>query len=259
MVSVSMVNYTKDGEKLVAAAAKRTLSRKDFDIIASSMGDDEVDIWVKETFKRGHFSPWEHSVYTFEVKCSRVCSHQLVRHRIASYSQLSQRFKVVKEYKVITPPSIRKDEELLKLFNEFVNKAYELYMEFIKAGVPPEDARYILPQGVHTKILVTMNAREILHFLSLRMCSRAQWEIRRIAWSLWSELLKVHPKLFRYAGPRCILYENQVRAEPATLIEFIKGKAEFTISKCPEGVPKDKIRDCLLKTIKELGIDLRIR
>lgn len=253
MISVKIINYTKDGDKIIAAASKRTLSFKDFSIISTSISEDEISTWIRETFKRGHFSPWEHSTYTFEVICSRVCSHQLVRHRIASYSQLSQRFKVLKELKIIIPPSISKFEKAKKLFDEIVKKAFDTYINLINLGIPVEDARYVLPQGILTKILVTMNAREILHFLSLRMCKKAQWEIRKIAWLLWRELMKIHPKLFMYAGPRCVLYENQVRKNPATLKDFIEGKENFTIEKCPEGIPRKNIKECLTNTLKELG------
>ncbi len=268
---VRIVSYTEDGERLVAASSKRSLSSKDVAEIFEKMGDDEVEIWIRETLRRGHLSPWEHSIYTFEVVCSRVCSHQLVRHRIASYTQLSQRYnerllepRDPRYWLDLSERVINKDPKAL----EEIGKAFYLgdpdwpedqrlwmaseyarsvarYWELRERGFSREDARYILPQAVATKIVVTMNAREILHFLGLRMCTHAQTEIRIVAWMLRNELIKIHPRLFRYAGPYCLLDNNLVSREPLTLEDLVSGKTAISIERCRELVPRDGIRNCV--------------
>ena len=100
--------------------------------------------------------------------------------------------------------------------------------------------------------LVSMNARELVEsFLPLRMCSHAQWEIRYIAWSLWRILKNIHPDIFSYTGPRCVLYENRIRDEPCRLEDFIKGSCFFNINRCPELVPRERIVRCLIYAQKD--------
>jgi len=131
-------------------------------------------------------------------------SHQLVRHRIASYSQQSQRYVPLEEVSVYAPESISKaDDPIKELFEETIRNSWEAYKKLIELGVNPEDARYVLPQATTTNIIVTMNARELLHFFSLRLCYRAQAEIRRLAIEMLKEVYKVAPRIFKHAGPRC--------------------------------------------------------
>jgi len=245
MISVKLIKYTPDGERLVAVSAKQSLSRKPFMYQWDKMSDSEVEVWIKETLKRNHFSPWEHSVYTFVIEnCSRVCTHQLVRHRIASYTQLSQRFaRMTGEYfGVVKPPRIALNKEAEKIFDKAIKASYEAYLKLLDIGIAPEDARYILPQGIITKIVVTMNARELHHFFGLRMCVKAQWEIRYVAWRMWQEVMKVHPLLFKWAGLRRITAENIARkGEPISLEDALSGKVKFTIERCPENIPREQI------------------
>ncbi len=274
---VRVISFTDDGERLVASSSKRSLSSRDVEEIFERMSDGEVETWIRETLRRGHLSPWEHSVYTFEVVCSRVCSHQLVRHRVASYTQLSQRYNE----RLLEPRDpgywldlservARGDREAL----EEVGRAFYLgdpdwpedliaitaseyarsvarYWELRARGLGKEDARYVLPQAVATKVVATMNAREILHFLGLRMCTHAQTEIRLVAWMLWRELLKIHPRLFRYAGPYCLIDHNQHARDVASLEEILSGEKEITIERCRELVPREGIRKCILHSLHQ--------
>lgn len=252
MISVSLVSYTRDGEKVVAIAAKMSRSRKGWKYHEKSMTDDEVEVWIRDAILHGYWSVLEHSVYTFSIEgISRVASHQLVRHRIASYTQMSHRFaKPVDEYyKPVIPPSAEKrNQELVK---KAYDEAYKYYYELLNSGVPEEDARYVLPNGVNTNIVVTMNARELYNFFSLRLCSRAQWEIRAVAWKMLEEVKKVHPRLFKYAGPSCIIHENFIREEPITL-EDLEKQVEFISQRCIEGVPRDGIIKCIQNSKKVL-------
>ncbi|MCW4036119.1 MAG: FAD-dependent thymidylate synthase, partial [Candidatus Bathyarchaeota archaeon] len=123
-----------------------------------------------------------HLSFTFAVEgISRACSHQLVRHRLASFSQKSQRYVQVKklEEHVVVPKTI--EERAPQIFSGFIEAASGFYRELLDNGVPKEDARFILPNATETSLLVTMDGRAILHFFGLRCCNRSQWEIRAIA------------------------------------------------------------------------------
>jgi len=268
--SVRIISYTSGGERLVAISSKRSLSSRDIEEIDERMSEEEVEEWIRETFRRGHLSPWEHSQYTFEIKCSRVCTHQLVRHRIASYTQLSQRYNdkllqpedpdywnkisekilggdtealsVVKEVFFIDPDWDSNNQR--KIASEYA-RAVANYWELRKSGLSREEARYILPQAIVSKIIVTMNAREILHFLGLRMCTHAQKEIRLVAWLLWRELMKIHPRLFKYAGPYCLIDNNLHSSKIYSLEDLLEGSIEFGIDRCRELVPRNGIIKCV--------------
>lgn len=145
-----------------------------------------------------------HMGYTFAVeKISRACSHQLVRHRVASFSQQSQRYITVKRLseRVVTPPSVEAAGE--PVFLEFVEKASEAYQWLVDQGVPKEDARFVLPNAAETSLLMTMDGRSLFHFFGLRCCNRSQWEIRALADAMLSEARTTEPEVFREAGPYC--------------------------------------------------------
>jgi thymidylate synthase, flavin-dependent len=174
-MKVSLVSYTVDGEKVVAIAAKMSRSRKGWEYHEKNMTKEEIETWIKDSILHGYWSVLEHSVYTFSIEgISRVASHQLVRHRIASYTQMSHRFAKPKDdyYQPVTPPW-RGD------FRKAYEDSYRHYLGLLESGIPEEDARYVLPNGVNTNLVVTMNARELYNFFGLRLCSRAQWEIRK--------------------------------------------------------------------------------
>lgn len=150
----------------------------------------------------------EHSVFTFGVDgISRNCSHQLVRHRIASYSQQSFRYTKLDNEKdldtlFVLPPNRHKD-----LYRDIYLKCLGIYSYLIDKGIPAEDARYVLPSSVKSNIVITMNARELLHFFTLRCCERAQWEIREMANEMLKLAKDVSPLIFKNAGPNCIRNE----------------------------------------------------
>lgn len=246
-MKVELVSYTRDGERVIAIASKMSRSRKGWGYHKENMSDEEVEIWIRDAIIHGYWSVLEHSVYTFSIEgISRVASHQLVRHRIASYTQMSHRFaKPTDEYyQPVTPPSAEKRHS--EITKKAYDEAYKYYYELLQNGIPEEDARYVLPNGVNTNIVVTMNARELYNFFSLRLCSRAQWEIRAIAWKMLEEVKKVHPRLFKYAGPNCIIHENFIREESITLDEiFNNEKVEFISQRCIEGVVRDGILKCI--------------
>ena len=163
----------------------------------------------------GHESVLEHATFTFAIEgISRACSHQLVRHRMASYSQQSQRYVKMDGFDYVVPESIRTKvgiwwsevdglQSTLEVYDSLMKYIQELYMRMCKAGIPEEDARYFLPNACCTNIVVTMNARELRHFFSLRCCERAQWEIKEVAERMLELVREVAPTLFEDAGPQC--------------------------------------------------------
>jgi thymidylate synthase (FAD) len=147
----------------------------------------------------------EHASFTFGIEgISRVTTHQLVRHRIASYSQKSQRYVEETGFQCVMPPSIEDEPEAMDVFRETVDRCRYAYLKLREMGISKEDARYLLPSGGETKIVVTMNARELLHFFSLRCCYRAQWEIRAMAVEMLRLCRKTAPLIFHNAGPACL-------------------------------------------------------
>ncbi len=145
-----------------------------------------------------------HLAYTFSVeKISRACSHQLVRHRVASFSQQSQRYITVKRLteRVVTPPTMDGSET----FHGLVDGASEAYQTLVDAGVPKEDARFVLPNATETSLLMTMTGSALFHFYGLRCCNRAQWEIRGLADSMLAQCREAEPEVFENAGPYCYM------------------------------------------------------
>lgn len=203
---VSLLRSTPDAELLVASAARLCYSSSDPASIEDELrGDPErVERLLDGLFRSGHLSPFEHAQFTFMVDgISRACSHQLVRHRIASYSQRSQRY-VKGSPEMVLPPSIRRNRDLAERVANFMLESARLYEELLAEGIPAEDARFVLPQASSTSLVVSMNARELLHFFSLRLCRRAQWEIRALAKRMLFLCLREAPALFRRAGPSCL-------------------------------------------------------
>ena len=205
MMRVRIISWTHNPERVVAASAKLCYSKASIEEISEGLDEKRIANFIKKLFEMGHLSPFEHVSFTFGVEgISRACSHQLVRHRIASYSQQSQRYVRFDEFPCVVPESIQAQEELLKDFKETEANLKKTYRKFLKKGIPPEDARYILPNAFTTKIVVTMNARELFHFFKLRTCNRAQWEIRNMADEMLKEAKRTAPLLFKKAGPGCL-------------------------------------------------------
>lgn len=202
-MKVRLIRYTPEPELTVALAAK-TCHTKSVDE-AMNLRPEEVQKIISIVLSSGHFSVLEHANFTFAIEdVSRVLTHQLVRHRIASYSQQSQRYVRLEGMPFVVPPEIEKNPRAKEIFMECAARCMEAYNALVSAGLSIEDARYILPSATKTNIIVTMNARELHHFFSLRCCERSQWEIREVANAMLAEVKKVAPNLFYNAGPECV-------------------------------------------------------
>ena len=203
---VSLLSHTPDPDRIVLSAARLCYSDISADELFESFDFKNPEKLISDLRLSGHLSTFEHAGFTFAVDgLSRAASHQLVRHRIASFSQQSQRYVKMNETEIVTPESISRNSEALKLYKEQAERSHETYTKLINIGIPAEDARFILPSGWETKLVLTMNARELHHFFSLRICRRAQWEIRELARKMLLLARKAAPLLFNVAGPKCLI------------------------------------------------------
>ncbi len=227
---VKLIGYTPEPDKLVSAAARLCYSRVGAEDILDGLSQDKVDRFLNLLIEMGHQSPIEHASFTFAVEgVSRVLTHQLVRHRIASYSQQSQRYVRLDQFEYIIPHHIDGNPEARELFkkameedqryyNELVDMLYKQHYETLKKEggrdekaihqaaekMAIEDARYVFPNACETKIIFTMNARALYNFFRLRCCNRAQWEIRQLAEEMLRQVRRAAPILFKNAGPGCL-------------------------------------------------------
>ncbi|MDD3156573.1 FAD-dependent thymidylate synthase [Anaeromusa sp.] len=204
-MKVKLMQYTPEPERTVAMAARLCYSAVGAEELAEKMSQSQVAGLVSKIVELGHLSTLEHVNFTFAVEgISRVLSHQLVRHRIASYSQQSQRYVGEHDFEAIVPPSIAARPEAAAKFAALMAQIRTAYEELTDLGIPKEDARYVLANATETKVVITMNARTLLHFFSLRCCMRAQWEIRAMAEAMLKEARQAAPLLFAKAGPTCL-------------------------------------------------------
>jgi len=204
-MKVKLIRYTPEPDKTVAMSARLCYSPIGAAQLEEKMSEEAASKLVHKLVSMGHFSPIEHVTFTFAIEgVSRVLTHQLVRHRIASYSQQSQRYVAEHNFENIMPPSVAAKHEAKVKFEKLMNTIQNVYNDLTDMGVLPEDARYVLPNAAETKIVCTFNARSLMNFFSLRCCNRAQWEIRELANRMLEECKKVAPILFENAGPTCV-------------------------------------------------------
>jgi thymidylate synthase (FAD) len=206
-MNVTLLQYTPDPEKTVALAARLCYSAASIGDLQERLSASDIAVFLEKIMSLGHQSVLEHVSFTFGIEgISRACSHQLVRHRLASYSQQSQRYVTFKgeNFPLVVPDSIAESVQLQEVFDRAMRACAEAYRELVDGGVPAEDARFVLPNAAETKIIVTMNGRELLHFFALRCCERAQWEIRAMAIEMLRLVKPLAPVIFAAAGPGCV-------------------------------------------------------
>ena len=202
---VQLLTHTPNPEQVVAAAARLCYADSTIEQLLDQT-PPQVARLLRKILDLGHFSVLEHASFTFGIEgISRACSHQLVRHRIASFSQQSQRYVAHDQpFAAVIPASIGARQELLAKVEQHMLTTHELYRDLLEAGVPAEDARFVLPNAACTKLVMTMNARELHHFFVLRCCRRAQWEIQAMAREMLRLARQSAPLLFAGAGPGCL-------------------------------------------------------
>lgn len=212
-LNIELLDVTNDALSIIYAACRQCYSQ-DFAprLMKKGTNDKKKENFINRVIASGHESPLEHVKFTFAIEgISRALSHQLVRHRMASYSQQSQRYVKEDNFDFIIPPSIKEDkeskDEFLKVISR-IQQGYNNILQFLKnRGIAGEnanqDARFVLPQASETKVVVTMNARELIHFFKLRCCTRAQWEIRTLANKMLDICKEELPAVFSEAGAKC--------------------------------------------------------
>lgn len=207
-LKVKLLRNTMDPELLCGAAALTSSKRGKPSEIIDGIDLETARSKIRQVTGYGHVSVIEHASFTFSVEgVSRAMTHQLVRHRVASYTQQSQRYvsyDTLEEY--VTPKAIEENAKAKQLYDETLSRVSEAYCKLLENGISKEDARFVLPNAAKTNIMVTMNARELRHFFNLRCCARAQWEIREVAIEMLRQARGAAPTLFGVSGPTCVEY-----------------------------------------------------
>lgn len=229
-MQVALLSHTPNPELTIAAAARVSYSNTRANEFLSKLTPKQVSNLLERLISAGHLSPFEHASFTFAIDgISRVTSHQLVRHRLASYTQQSQRYVSLKKLDYVTPSSISRHPQVKAKYQDVVHAAHQLYGEMMEAGIPAEDARYVLPQAIETQLVMTMNARELMHACSLRLCLRAQWEIIQLFELIKQEVERVAPLIGVELKPKCYRLGYCNERESCGLFPTMKG-AEVTSS-----------------------------
>jgi thymidylate synthase (FAD) len=202
-MNVQLLAHTPAPEQLVAASAKLCYSAASIADLAAIEADKAAEFIEK--LPEAHQSPLEHVSFTFGIEgVSRAMLAQITRHRIASFSVQSQRYVEMGHFGYVVPQTIAENDEALDEYQHLMYLVRIVYNKLIEFGIPAEDARFVLPNACETRMIVTMNARELLHFFSLRCCKRAQWEIRAVADEMLRLCKEVAPEIFAKAGPGCV-------------------------------------------------------
>ena len=210
-MKVALVRHTLSPEEVVALGARLCYSKARVDDLLTRVEAKDQTEFVHKIMGMGHDSVLEHASFTFGIEgVSRVLLAQITRHRLASFSVQSQRYVSYESgFGYIVPPKIEAlGEEAVAAFEKQMDTMHQWYTDWQqKLGTGEggnEDARFVLPGACETRMMVTMNVRELRHFFSLRMCSRAQWEIRALACEMHRLCMEVAPSLFENAGPGCL-------------------------------------------------------
>ena len=210
-LQVTMLAHTPDPEKTCALAARTCYSALEYEDLKELVAQKDQSQFLQRIMASGHLSVLEHASFTFGVSgVSRALLAQLTRHRIASFSVQSQRYVSLAEgFGYVIPPRVKSlGEEAVAEFEEQMRQMQAWYVswqeKFGQGEGSNEDARFVLPNACETHITFTMNARELLHFFSLRCCNRAQWEIRSMAREMLRLCKQAAPVIFASAGPGCI-------------------------------------------------------
>ncbi|MFZ5854644.1 MAG: FAD-dependent thymidylate synthase [Chloroflexota bacterium] len=175
--------------------------------VAGEVATEKQQKLIAGVIESGHGSTIEHIVFTFGISgVSRTLSHQLVRHRAGvAFDQQSQRYVKYKGASTMTPASIAEaDPALRERYEQQVAGALELYGELVEAGIPGEDARFVFPNATRTNLVMTTNLRALIHMSGLRLCTMAQWEIRRLFQLIRHEVFTVSPFLGSFLAPKCV-------------------------------------------------------
>ncbi len=206
-LKVELISHTANPEQNVVAAIRQCYNSVGAKELKEKTDLETTKRLIKQVIESGHTSTLEHATFTFAIDgVSRVTEIHLIRHRIASFSIQSGRYVKRGDAAYRVPPKIKalENKKLYKKYLKHLDNSQELYNELTDAGIKAEDARFCQPQSVQIKMVMSMNARELLHFFSVRSCTRAMWEIREVAAQMLKLVKEVAPIIFENAGPPCI-------------------------------------------------------
>ena len=190
-MEIELISITPNAEKIIEGAARTSY------LSFNRTGEDVTPSFIKMLIKSGHHSVLEHASATFRIKgISRATTHQLVRHRLASFTQQSQRYVDETNFHYVIPQSIEKDEQAKKMFLDTMENVKEVYIKLRSMKIRKEDARYVLPNAIESEIVITANLREFRRIFELRCDKKAQWEIRNMAIRMLEILKKECPNVF---------------------------------------------------------------
>lgn len=203
---VKLISKPENILKTVYTACRTCYSAMSpIDINESANDEEKMMSLISKVISSGHYSTIEHVQISFAISnVSRACTHQLVRHRHMSFSQKSQRYVKEKgEFDYIIPPTILKNDELCEKYKAFMKNVSDFYLEMTEKEIPAEDARFILPNAAASSMVASLNLREMIHLANIRLCTRAQYEIRTLVRMMCDELVKAEPWLKDYLVPKC--------------------------------------------------------
>ena len=188
---ITLLAVTPYAEKLIEEAGRTCYLSLD------KITDDSERNFIRRCIRNGHHSILEHATASFRIKgASRAFTHQLVRHRLASFSQQSQRYVNEEEFNYIIPPEIAGNPEAVDIYRNFINHARETYQKLRETGIKKEDARFVLPNALESQIVFSANFRELRFIFALRLQKSAQWEIRRVFVDILKIMQKEAPSVF---------------------------------------------------------------
>lgn len=251
LLCVKLLCCTPEPETAAALGARLCYSDSGIEDLRENVAP-KAGALVDRLMGYGHLSPIEHASFTFGIEgVSRALLAQITRHRIASFSVQSQRYVAKPEGSpVVLPPSIAaRGAEAVAEYERQMDAINGFYAYWLSQGIPAEDARFLLPNAAETRMVLTMNARELLHFFSLRCCERAQWEIRRLAWAMLGMCRREAPSLFAYAGAACArgaCTEGRMSCGKAARVRELD---EALTALCESGADDDTIRRWVLANI----------
>ncbi len=204
-LNVKLLSHTVTPEITIALGGRLCYSDSNIEDLREAAAP-HADEFIGKLLSSSHLSPIEHASFTFGAEgVSRALLAQITRHRIASFSVQSQRYVRQEELNYIIPESIKAlGDEAVNEYKQQMAQIHSYYLSWLDKGIKAEDARFVLPNAAETRMVFTMNARELMHFFSLRCCNRAQWEIRRLAWIMLAMARREAPALFEKAGASCL-------------------------------------------------------
>ncbi len=203
---VKLISKPENMLKTVYTACRTCYSAQSpVEMYENDVDEEKMLKLIRNVVASGHHSTIEHIQVSFAISnVSRACTHQLVRHRLMSFSQKSQRYVQEKgQFDYIIPPTIDRNPELKEKFISFMGEISNKYQEFVDAGIPAEDARFVLPNAASSSLVASLNLRELIHLANLRLCTRAQYEIRCMVKDMCEALSKEEPWLKEYLVPKC--------------------------------------------------------